>query len=72
MKDKTSFEFHDVGADGVTVSFGERFQASAQFDRVFKEGMSLVERTAAYLDGEGRNAAKLLNIDYNKFISRRR
>jgi regulator of CtrA degradation len=60
MKDKTSFEFHDVGADGVTVSFGERFQASAQFDRVFKEGMSLVERTAAYLDGEGRNAAKAL------------
>jgi regulator of CtrA degradation len=60
MKDKTSFEFRAVDAEGVTVSFGERFQASAQFDRVFKEGMSLVERTAAYLDGEGRKAAKAL------------
>ncbi len=59
MKDKTSFEFSQ-SAEGVTVSFGERFQASAQFDRVFKEGMSLVERTAAYLDGDGRKAAKSL------------
>lgn len=59
MKDKSSFEFSE-SADSVTVSFGERFQASAQFDRVFKEGMSLVERTAAYLDGEGRKAAKAL------------
>lgn len=45
---------------GVTVSFGERFQASAQFDQVFKEGMLLVETTAAYLDGPGRREAKLL------------
>lgn len=60
MKDKPSFELRDVAAEGVTVSFGERFQASAQFDRVFKEGMSLVERTAAYLDGDGRKAAKSL------------
>jgi regulator of CtrA degradation len=60
MIDKPNFEFHDVNADGVTVSFGERFQASAQFDRVFKEGMALVERTAGYLDGEGRKAAKAL------------
>jgi regulator of CtrA degradation len=60
MKDKPSFEFRDVNAESVTVSFGERFQASAQFDRVFKEGMALVERTAGYLDGEGRKAAKAL------------
>jgi len=44
----------------VTISFGERFQASEQFDAVFKEGMTLVERTAAYLDGEGRAEAKRL------------
>ena len=44
----------------VTVSFGERFQASEQFDLVFKEGMALVERTAAYLDGEGRKESKAL------------
>jgi regulator of CtrA degradation len=49
--------------DGVTaspISFGERFQASGQFDQVFKEGMALVERTAAYLDGEGRKESKNL------------
>ncbi len=59
MKDKSSFEFFG-STEAVTVSFGERFQASAQFDRVFKEGMSLVERTAAYLDGDGRKASKAL------------
>lgn len=59
MKDKSSVELREP-AEGVTVSFGERFQASSQFDRVFKEGMSLVERTAAYLDGDGRKAAKAL------------
>lgn len=41
-----------------TVSFGERFQSSEQFDHIFKEGMALVERTAAYLDGTGRKEAK--------------
>lgn len=46
--------------DDVTVSFGEKFQASAQFDQVFKEGMQLVETTAAYLDGPGRREAKTL------------
>lgn len=40
------------------ISFGERFQASQQFDQVFKEGMALVERTAAYLDGAGRKESK--------------
>lgn len=44
--------------NGVTVSFGERFQASEQFDRIFSEGMALVERSAAYLDGEGRRESK--------------
>jgi len=43
---------------GVTVSFGARYQASEQFDLIFKEGMSLVERTAAYLDGQGRRDSK--------------
>ncbi len=43
---------------GETVSFGERFQASEQFDRVFSEGMALVEKSAAYLDGEGRRESK--------------
>src|SRR5271154_6231648 len=43
-----------------TVSFGERFQSSEQFDHIFKEGMALVERTASYLDGPGRKEAKVL------------
>src|SRR5690242_19189488 len=43
-----------------TVSFGERFQTSEQFDHIFKEGMALVERTASYLDGPGRKEAKTL------------
>ena len=43
-----------------TVSFGERFQSSEQFDHIFKEGMALVERTATYLDGPGRKEAKIL------------
>lgn len=45
-------------ADRVTVSFGERFEASGQFDQVFREGMSLVEEVAAYLDGVGRRESK--------------
>jgi regulator of CtrA degradation len=45
---------------GVTISFGERFAASSQFDAIFREGMALVERTAAYLDGPGRKEAKAL------------
>ncbi len=53
-------EFCLLSEAGVTISFGERFQASEQFDAVFKEGMGLVERTASYLDGEGRKGAKKL------------
>jgi regulator of CtrA degradation len=45
---------------GVTISFGERFAASDQFDAIFREGMALVERAAAYLDGAGRKEAKAL------------
>ncbi|MFM9938576.1 MAG: DUF1465 family protein [Hyphomicrobiaceae bacterium] len=45
---------------GITISFAERFAASEQFDHIFREGMSLVETTAAYLDGAGRREAKAL------------
>jgi regulator of CtrA degradation len=43
-----------------TVSFGEWLAASEQFMVLFQEGMDLVSRAAAYLDGEGREEAKLL------------
>lgn len=45
---------------GVMVAFGEKLAVSEQFTTVFKDGMALVERTAAYLDGEGRREAKQL------------
>jgi regulator of CtrA degradation len=47
-------------SSATTVSFGERFQSSGQFDHIFREGMALVERTASYLDGPGRKEAKSL------------
>ena len=43
-----------------TVSFAGRVAASSQFKSTYAEGMGLVEETAAYLDGPGRAAAKVL------------
>lgn len=37
------------------------FARSELFDRTFQEGMDLVEETAAYLDGSGRQESKLLS-----------
>lgn len=37
------------------------FARSELFDRTFKEGMTLVEDTAAYLDGDGRRESRLLS-----------
>lgn len=37
------------------------FAGSEMFDRLFREGMTLVEEAAAYLDGPGRNASRKLN-----------
>lgn len=37
------------------------FARSELFDRTFREGMELVEETAAYLDGEGRHESRLLS-----------
>ena len=43
------------------VQFGERLTNSAAFGSLFREGMDLVEETAAYLDGAGRTEAKTLD-----------
>ena len=43
------------------VNFFTKFTASEQFEKVFKEGMSLVEETANYLDGPGRSDARILD-----------
>src|SRR5471030_995884 len=42
------------------VSFGERLANSQAFADLFRDGMSLVEETAAYLDGPGRTESKRL------------
>src|SRR5262249_13151338 len=43
------------------VDFLARFTSSEQFTGIFKEGMGLVEETANYLDGPGRQDARLLD-----------
>ncbi len=45
------------------ISGAATFVQSEMFGRTFSEGMSLVEETANYLDGEGRNASKNLSRD---------
>jgi regulator of CtrA degradation len=42
------------------VRFAERLADSPAFKALFSEGMSLVEETAVYLDGDGRDEAKNL------------
>lgn len=46
---------------GETVAFGQKLAASQSFSILFREGMALVEETAAYLDGIGRQDAKKLD-----------
>ncbi len=60
MKNEFRVEDGGPGRSG-TISFGDHFQSSEQFNQIFKEGMALVERTANYLDGAGRRDAKDLS-----------
>src|SRR5450631_3771691 len=51
----------DKSAQGVEpVSFSEKLASSQAFAALFKEGMGLVEETASYLDGAGRQDSKKL------------
>jgi regulator of CtrA degradation len=43
-----------------TISFVQRLTASGSFKSLFKEGMALVEESASYLDGAGRQESKEL------------
>lgn len=45
------------------VSFGRTYVTSDAFKTLFREGMALVEETAAYLDGEGRAESRLTARD---------
>ena len=42
------------------LSFGEKLAGSQAFANLFRDGMALVEETAAYLDGPGRQESKKL------------
>lgn len=53
MSDKLVHDTH-------TVSFGERLASSQIFSDLFRDGMALVEETATYLDGPGRQQSKKL------------
>lgn len=50
-----------AAAESELVDFLAKFTASEQFEKVFKEGMGLVEETANYLDGAGRQDARALD-----------
>jgi regulator of CtrA degradation len=47
--------------EAAPVSFGERLANSQAFSELFRDGMSLVEETASYLDGPGRQESKKLD-----------
>ena len=42
------------------IIFGEKLASSQAFSTLFRDGMALVEETAAYLDGHGRRESKKL------------
>lgn len=45
------------------VDFGRTYVNSEAFKTLFHQGMALVEETAAYLDGEGREESRLISRD---------
>ena len=49
-----------------TISFAQRMVASEGFKALFREGMTLVEETAAYLDGPGRSESRALSRPNNE------
>src|SRR6266436_3052745 len=56
-----AFEMYERSTNEAgTVSFGERLASSQVFTDLFRDGMALVEETAAYLDGPGRKESKKL------------
>ena len=49
-----------AGDTGSAVHIAHHLASSDSFQSLFQEGMSLVEETAMYLDGNGREEAKQL------------
>ena len=46
--------------EAAPIIFGEKLASSQAFSTLFRDGMALVEETAAYLDGHGRKESKKL------------
>src|SRR5438874_2624736 len=46
--------------EAAPIYFGEKLASSQVFADLFRDGMALVEETASYLDGPGRQEAKKL------------
>jgi regulator of CtrA degradation len=61
MGETVAFPMAQNGADAVP--FVKSFLQSENFKTLFREGMALVETTAVYLDGDGRQQSKLLGRD---------
>jgi len=49
---------HMSEPDTAMVLFGDKLISSSAFKTLFREGMALVEETAAYLDGPGREESR--------------
>ena len=47
-------------SSGALLSFRDKYTASEQFAKLYREGMNLVEETAEYLDRAGRSEARQL------------
>ena len=61
MADQNNSQGLRAADDAVTIRFGEKFTRSQKFASLFAEGMALVEETATYLDGVGRQESRLLS-----------
>jgi regulator of CtrA degradation len=60
LREALTMSNHSPSAEADLVLLSERITNSPAFGLLFREGMDLVEETAAYLDGAGRTEAKAL------------
>ncbi len=60
MSNSSQYASENEGDGVVAIPFRPRRDDREEFHTLFREGMSLVEKTANYLDGAGRREAKCL------------
>ena len=51
----------DTNDTGAAIAIGPRIVASGGFDLLYREGMTLIEQVASYLDSEGRADSRILS-----------